>query len=54
MYLVLIRFWNFLKSALAISLFAGGTLYSAKILDQKSRIPSVVTLVGPTATGSLK
>ena len=35
MYLLLLRFWYFLKSALTISLFAGGSLYSAKIFDQK-------------------
>ena len=54
MRVALISFWTFLKSALAISLFVGGSLYSAKILDQKGRAPSVVTLVGPTATGSIK
>ena len=48
------RIWTVLKAALAIGLLAGGSLYSAQIVDRQGVNPFTAALAEPTTTGSIK
>jgi len=50
----LIRLWIGLKATLAIGLLAAGSLYSAKIVDERGLNPFAATLGEPAVTGSIQ
>lgn len=48
------QLWIGLKATLAIGLLAAGSLYSAKIVDERGVNPFVAALGEPVVTGSIQ
>jgi hypothetical protein len=48
------QLWSGLKATLAIGLLAAGSLYSAKLVDERGLNPFAAALGEPAVTGSIQ